>query len=136
MNKLPFLDLRTLNQEFRVEITSVFNRVVDSGCLILLPEYEKIEKSFVEYCGAKHYVWIDNGQEALQPFLHAAGIGVRDEIILPLNIYIATWLEVFYARGAPIPAEVKPTSLNIEPSTIERKISPKTNAHLYGRARK
>ena len=68
--------------------------------------------------------------------LKAYDIGPGDEVIVPANTYIATWLAVSYAGATPIPVEPDERTYNIDPERIEAGITPRTRAiipvHLYG----
>ena len=68
--------------------------------------------------------------------LRAYGIGEGDEVIVPSNTYIATWLAVSYAGARPVPVEPDPKTFNLDPARIEAAITRRTKAimpvHLYG----
>ena len=117
---------------------SAMERVLDSGWYIMGSECERFEKEFAEYCGSQFCIGVGNGLDALHLMLRAAGVGPGDEVIVPSNTYIATWLAVSYAGAIPIPAEPNLATFNIDPEEVERKISSKTKAvlavHLYGKA--
>lgn len=133
---VPFLDLRTPHEELRVELREAFDRTLSSGWYILGNEVKQFEQEFAEYCEADHCVGVGNGLEALHLILRAYGIGEGDEVIVPSNTYIATWLAASYAGATPIPVEPDELTYNIDPALIEAAISPRTKAiiavHLYG----
>jgi dTDP-4-amino-4,6-dideoxygalactose transaminase len=137
MTAIPFLDLRAAQQEIKTGLIEAFSRVVDSGWFIMGKECERFEAAFAEYCGVKHCIGVGNGLEALHLILRAAGIGSGDEVIVPSNTYIATWLAVSYAGATPVPVEPDENTFNIDPKKVEEKITHKTKAilavHLYGR---
>lgn len=134
---IPLLDLKTLNAPLQVAIEEALLRVARSGRYILGPELEKFESEWAEYCGAKHCIGTGNALEALQLILFGLGIGEGDEVIVPSNTYIATWLAVTHAGATPVPVEPDPTTHNLDPLRIEDAITPRTAAilavHLYGR---
>ncbi|MCJ7602721.1 MAG: aminotransferase class V-fold PLP-dependent enzyme, partial [Desulfobulbaceae bacterium] len=107
-----------------------------SGWYILGSEVDAFEKEFAAYCGVNHCIGVGNGLEALSLILHAYGIGKNDEVIVPANTYIASWLAVSHNGATPVPVEPVEHTYNIDPSRIERAITPKTKAimvvHLYG----
>jgi dTDP-4-amino-4,6-dideoxygalactose transaminase len=74
--------------------------------------------------------------EALQLILMGYGIGAGDEVIVPANTYIASWLAVSYTGARPVPVEPDPATYNIDPECIEEAITPRTKAimpvDLYG----
>lgn len=133
---IPFLDLRSINLRQRQEFHQALDRVLDSGWLILGEETRAFEAEFAAYCGAKHAVGVANGLEALHLVLRAWGIGPGDEVIVPSNTYIATWLAVSYTGATPVPVEPIEATCNIDPARVEAAITPRTRAiiavHLYG----
>jgi dTDP-4-amino-4,6-dideoxygalactose transaminase len=115
---------------------AAYKRVMESGWYILGEEVEKFENEFATYCGVKHCVGVGNGLEALHLILRAYGIGAGDEVIVPANTYIATWLAVSYAGAIPVPVEPSIMTYNLDPKLVEAAITPRTKAilpvHLYG----
>ena len=91
---IPFLDLGAAYRELKPEIDAAVSRVLDSGWYILGPEVEAFESEWAAYCDAKHAVGLANGLDALTLALRALDIGPGDEVIVPSNTYIATWLAV------------------------------------------
>ena len=134
--KVPFLDLQTPHFELRRELEAAFRRVLESGWYILGKEVTAFESEFAAYCGVKHCIGVGNGLDALHLVLRAYGIGQGDEVIVPANTYIATWLAVSHAGATPIPVEPLITTYNMDPDGIEAAITPYTRAvipvHLYG----
>lgn len=132
----PFLDLRSINDRDRAAFHAALDRVLDSGRVILGAEVEQFESEFAAYCGVRHCVGVSNGLEALHLLLRAYGIGPGDEVIVPTNTYIATWLAVSHAGAMPVPVEPDETTYNLDPNRIEAALSPRTRAiipvHLYG----
>src|SRR5882762_1080456 len=134
--EVTFLDLRATYLEIKDELDAAYQRVMNSGWYILGEEVTAFEREFAEYCGTKHCVGVANGLEALQLILRGYGIGPGDEVIVPANTYIATWLAVSNAGATVIPVEPDQGTYNINPGRIEAAISSKTKAvipvHLYG----
>jgi dTDP-4-amino-4,6-dideoxygalactose transaminase len=134
--KVPFLDVKAGYLELKSEIDEACRRALDSGWYILGEEVEKFEQEFAEYCGVRHCVAVANGLDALHLILRGFNIGEEDEVIVPANTYIATWLAVSYAGGVPVPVEPDPQTYNLDPLLIEAAITERTKAilavHLYG----
>jgi dTDP-4-amino-4,6-dideoxygalactose transaminase len=133
---IPFLDLAKPHDELRKELQTAFDRVLDAGWYIHGAECKKFEEEFAEYCEAEHCVGVGNGLDALHLILRAYDIGAGDEVIVPSNTYIATWLAASYAGARPIPVEPDPRTYNIDSTRISAAITPRTKAiivvHLYG----
>ena len=136
--KVPFLSLVPVYEEIGAELEAAFRRVMRSGWFVLGVEVENFEQAFARFCGAAHCVGVGNGMDALTLSLLAWDIGEGDEVIVPSNTYIATWLAVSHAGARPVPVEPDPATFNIDPGRIEAAITPRTRAilpvHLYGRA--
>lgn len=134
--KVPFLDLKLPHLELQQELEAAFRRVLESGWYILGREVGAFEEEFAAYCGVRHCIGVGNGLDALHLILRAYGIGAGDEVIVPSNTYIATWLAVSYAGARPIPVEPIEATYNIDPQRILDAITPRTKAiiavHLYG----
>ena len=134
--KIPFLDLGAAYRELKSEIDSAISRVLESGWYILGPEVEAFEDEWAVYCEANHAVGLANGLDSLILALRALDIGPGDEVIVPSNTYIATWLAVSGVGAIPVPVEPHPNTHNIDPTQIEAAITPQTRAilpvHLYG----
>lgn len=133
---ISFLDLKAPIDELRVEMGEAFERVLNSGWYILGNEVSQFEKEFASYCESSNCIGVGNGLDALHIILSAYGIGEGDEVIVPSNTYIATWLAVSHAGAIPIPVEPDELTYNIDPTLIEAAITPNTKAiiavHLYG----
>jgi dTDP-4-amino-4,6-dideoxygalactose transaminase len=134
--QVPFLDLKAPYLELKAELDDAYHRVMGSGWYILGNELEAFESEFAAYCGVKHCVGVGNGLEALQLILQAMDIGPGDEVIVPANTYIATWLAASNVGAVPVPVEPCARTYNIDPARIEAAITPRTKAiipvHLYG----
>jgi dTDP-4-amino-4,6-dideoxygalactose transaminase len=133
---IPFLDLGASYRELKYQIDDAVSRVLESGCYILGEEVEKFEIEWADYCEADYAVGLANGLDALTLALRALNIGAGDEVIVPSNTYIATWLAVSSVGATPVPVEPDPETYNIDPSKIEAAINQRTRAllpvHLYG----
>ncbi|MEO8433495.1 MAG: DegT/DnrJ/EryC1/StrS family aminotransferase [Pyrinomonadaceae bacterium] len=134
--KIPFLNLGAAYQELKADLEAASRQVMASGNFILGPEVAAFESDFAAYCEAAHCVGVGNGLDALLLILRALEIGPGDEVIVPSNTYIATWLAVSHAGATPVPVEPEEKSYNVDPALIEQAITPRTKAiipvHLYG----
>jgi len=133
---IKFLDLVPAHSEIAGELYAAVKRVIDSGNYILGTEVESFEELWADYCGANYAASVGNGLDALILALRALDVGRGDEVIVPGNTYIATWLAVTACGATPIPVDPQSTSHNIDPRLIEGVISKRTKAiipvHLYG----
>jgi len=134
---ISFLDLKAGYRELKSELDEAIARVVESGCYLLGNETEAFESEYATYSQSRQCVGVANGLEGLVLSLKALGIGPGDEVIVPANTYIATWLAVSYVGAKPVPVEPIQRTWNMDPAEIEASITPRTKAilpvHLYGR---
>jgi dTDP-4-amino-4,6-dideoxygalactose transaminase len=133
---IPFLDPGAAYRELASEIDTAVARVLTSGWYIGGPEVAAFEAEFSSFVEAQHCIGVGNGLDALILALRACGVGPGDEVIVPSNTYIATWLAVSAVGAVPVPVEPDPATHNIDPARIEPAITPLTRAilpvHLYG----
>lgn len=133
---IPFLDIAAANRELRNELDAAYSRVMQSGWFILGSEVAAFEREFAAYCGAAHCTGVGNGLDALHLILRALDIGPGDEVLVPTNTFIATWLAVSHAGATPVPVEPVAATHNIDPARIDAAVTPRTRAiipvHLYG----
>lgn len=133
---IEFLNLKRVNAPHDAAIREAIGRVIDSGWYVLGEETEAFEREFAAYCGVKHCIGVANGLDALHLVLRAYGIGPGDEVIVPSNTFIATWLAVSQAGAVPVPVEPDARTYNLDPALVEAAVTPRTRAimpvHLYG----
>ena len=133
---VSFLDLATLHLSIRPQLDAAYTRVMDSGWFIAGPELDAFESEFARYCDVEHCVGVGNGLDAIHLLLRACGIGPGDEVLVPSNTFIATWLAVTQCGATPVPVEPLVATHNIDPALLEAHITTKTRAiipvHLYG----
>lgn len=134
--QVPFLDLGRLHQPIRTELAAAYKRVMDSGWFIMGPELAAFESEFAAYSEVNHCIGVGNGLEALHLLLRAYDIGPGDEVIVPSNTFIATWLAVSQCGATPVPVEPDVKTHNIDPALVAAAITPRTRAimpvHLCG----
>jgi len=134
--KIKFLDLKKYHLSLNKSLTSKFQEVLESGSYVLSDEVKNFEKEFSDYCNTKYCIGVASGLDALKIILRAYDIGKGDEVLVPSNTYIATWLAVSNVGARPVPVEPNINTYNIDVRRIERSITKKTKAiivvHLYG----
>jgi dTDP-4-amino-4,6-dideoxygalactose transaminase len=135
---IPFLNLKTYNAVYEAELFQAFQEVMDSGWYIMGNKLKAFEQAYADFNQTKYAIGVGNGLDALALSLKALGIKKGDEVIVPSNTYIASWLAVSYEQATPIPVEPRFDTYNINPDLIEAKITSRTKAimpvNLYGQA--
>jgi dTDP-4-amino-4,6-dideoxygalactose transaminase len=134
--QIPFLDLRAPYLELQNEIDDNIGHVLGSGSFILGKAVDAFEQDFARYIGVKHCIGVGSGLDALHLSLRALGAGPGDEVLVPSNTYIATWLAISEVGATPVPIEPDSITYNMDPGLVEAKITPRTKGimpvHLYG----
>lgn len=137
---VSFLDLRRSNARLADALKQAAARVIDSGWYALGEEVRAFESEFARWCGVPRAIGVGNGLDALWLILRAyrdAGcLREGDEVILPGNTFIATFLAISGNGLVPVPVEPQETTFNLDPGTVRAAIGPRTRAimavHLYG----
>jgi dTDP-4-amino-4,6-dideoxygalactose transaminase len=137
---IPFLDLKSINDQYKSELISSVTRVIESGWYIQGEEVKLFEDEFASYCGTKHCIGVANGLDALTLTLRAwkemGLLSEGDEVIVPANTYIASILAISENNLTPILVEPDPVSYNITSESIAAALTTKTKCilvvHLYG----
>ena len=134
--KVPFNDLRPKVAAHRASIDRAVARVLDRGWFILGPEVEAFEKELAAHMGVNDAVSVANGTDALILALEARGIGPGDEVITSPMSAAFSALAISRLGAIPVFGDVDPVTMNLDPQSIERLITPKTRGilpiHLYG----
>jgi dTDP-4-amino-4,6-dideoxygalactose transaminase len=134
---IPFLNLKAAYIDVKSEVDEAIARVMHSGQYILGDEVKKFESNYAKYTESSYSAGVANGLDALHLSLKALGIGPGDEVIVPANTYIATWLAVSHVGATPVPVEPDILTYNMDPKLVEKALTKHTKAimavHLYGR---
>lgn len=135
---IPFLSFTGQNNLVEAEIRAAFERVFLNKWYILGKEVSDFENAYATFNKVKHCIGVGNGLDALHIALRVLEIGEGDEVIVPSNTFIATWLAISQVRAIIVPVEPNKDTYNLDPYLIEAAITPKTKAimpvHLYGQA--
>lgn len=133
---VKFLDLKASFEEIQTEVEGAVLNSLRSGQYIGGPEVEMFESEFATYVQADHCAGVANGMDAIFLALKALDIGPDDEVIVPSNTFIATWLAVAHCGAVPVAVEPDEQTFNIDPALIEDALTERTAAiipvHLYG----
>jgi len=136
MKNIAFFDITRAHDEIRDELDAAFASVVGSGYFIQGPALARFEEEFAKYCGTQHAIGVGNGLDALTLILRGYGIGPGDEVIVPSQTFIATWLAVSACGATPVAADIELNSFNLDPRAVASRITTRTRAimavHLFG----
>lgn len=135
-NGVPFLDLVSQQAEVADHVLSEWQRLFSEARFVGGPEVSAFEREFADYIGVAHSVGVANGTDALELAYRALGIGQGDEVILPVNTFIATAEAVTAVGATPVFVDVDDETLLIDPQAAEAAITERTRAivpvHLFG----
>lgn len=96
----------------------------------------EFEKAYAKLLGAKRCVTMASGTTSLITALHVVGVDAGDEVITSPYTFIATYNTILMHRALPVFADTDPATLNMDPASIESRITERTRAivpvHIYG----
>ena len=138
---IQFYNLKSLNEQYKEEITSSILRVIDNSNFIQGSEVKKFESEFANYCSVSHCIGVGNGFDALYLTLLAwkvmGHICDGDHVIVPSNTFIASIMAITASGMNPILVDPDPNTFNLSEEGVVHAITKKTKVilavHLYGR---
>ena len=110
------------------EEVAAVGKTLLSGWITLGPKTAEFEKAFANYTGAKHAIALTSATAALHLALKVLGVGKGDEVITTPLTFASTVESILYNEAIPIFADIEPDTLNIDPKSIEKRITKKTKA--------
>jgi len=132
---IPFLDLNKQYHEIREEMDRAIASVMETSSFVGGKFLECFEGAFAEYLGAKHFIGLGNGTDALEIALWALALPPGSEVIVPANTFIAT-SEAVTRSGLRVIFCDCLDDYTISPASLRDSISKNTSAviivHLYG----
>ncbi len=135
---VPQLDLAAQYAAIGGEIRAAIERVLASQQFVLGREGAAFEQDIAQLCGVAHGIGTGSGTDALMLALRACGVAAGDEVILPPFTFVATGSAVSALGAKPVFADIHPSTYNLDPADLERRVTPRTRAivvvHLYGLA--
>jgi len=135
--KIPLVDVKAQYAPLIPQLKQAFADVLEDGQFVFGPNVAAFELEAAEYLGVPEAVGVANGTDALVIVLDAMGIGRGDEVICPAFTFYATAESVARLGATPVFAEIDPSTLNLDPADVARKVTPRTKAimpvHLFGR---
>ena len=133
---IPIVDLAAQYRLLKPDIDAAIEAVLRDGKYVLGPAVDSFERDFAEYCGTSHAVGTNSGTSALHLALLAAGVRAGDEVVTVPFTFIATVAAIEYTGATPVLVDVEPDYYTMDPSALERAITPRTRAvipvHLFG----
>lgn len=134
--QIPFYSFAAQHDPLRADVLAVMVEVYDSQWYVLGEQVRAFEAEYSIFNNVGHTVGVGNGLEALTLALRGLDIGPGDEVLVPANTYIATWLAVSHVGATPVPVEPDPATSNLDPARLAAALTPRTRAvlpvHLYG----
>jgi len=138
LDAIPQFDLSAQYTAIGAEIRTAIERVLSTQQFVLGREGTALEEEIAALCSMAHGVGVASGTDALILALRACGVQPGDEVLLPTSTFVATGSAVSALGARPVFADVRPETYNLDPSELERRVTPRTRAiiavHLYGLA--
>lgn len=137
---IPFVDLKAQYRHIKKDVDHAIRSVVKDAHFIQGPEVAEFEKKFASYLGISYCVGVNSGTDALILGIRALGLSPGDEIIVPVNTFIATALGISANGLKPVFVEIDPRDYGMDLADLRRKITSRTKAilpvHLFGQPEK
>lgn len=137
---VAFVDLKAQYAGIKKEIDRAVSDVISNTRFIQGPEVALFEKEFADYLGASHCIGVNSGTDALILGFRALGLTPGDEVIVPVNTFIATALGVSENGLKPVFVDIDTKDYGMDLDDLQKKITARTKAilavHLFGQSEK
>ncbi|MGP3535756.1 DegT/DnrJ/EryC1/StrS family aminotransferase [Microbacterium sp. RD1] len=134
--RIPLVDVAAQHAELAPELEPLILDVIRSGHLVGGPHVAAFERAYADFVGTAHGLGVANGTDAIEIALRAVGVEAGDEVLVPGNTFIATAEAASRIGARPVPVDVDPVHLLIDPDAVAAAVTPRTSAivpvHLYG----
>lgn len=139
--KIKYLDLKAINDQYQPEINEAIAQVLDSGWYLNGNALKEFEEAYAAFIGSEYCIGCGCGLDALKLILmgeiELGRLQKDDEILVPANTYYATILAITSVGLTPVLIDSRMDTLQIDERLIEQHITQKTKAlmtvHLYGK---
>lgn len=121
--KIPIADPYITEEDVQAVTNAVKEKRLSQG-----KNVRKFEEEFARYVGVKHAIAMSNGTAALHVALAAISVGSGEEVLVPSFSFVATANCALYQGARPVFVDIDPLTYNIDPNTIEEKVTEKTKA--------
>lgn len=141
---VPFVDLGRQYRHIREEIQKTISIVCEKGNFILGEEVALFETEYADFCRTRYGIGVASGTDAIYLSLRALNIGPGDEVIVPVNTFVATAYAVSFTGASLIFIDIDHETYNIDPEKVEiflksikaknkkSKVKAIIPVHLYG----
>lgn len=139
--KIKYLDLKAINDQYQPEINEAIAQVLDSGWYLNGNALKQFEEAYAAFIGSEYCIGCGCGLDALKLILmgeiELGRLQKGNEILVPANTYYATILAITSVGLTPVLIDSRMDTLQIDERLIEQHITQKTKAlmtvHLYGK---
>lgn len=139
--KIKYLDLKAINDQYQPEINEAIAQVLDCGWYLNGNALKQFEEAYAAFIGSEYCIGCGCGLDALKLILmgeiELGRLQKGDEILVPANTYYATILAITSVGLTPVLIDSRMDTLQIDERLIEQHITQKTKAlmtvHLYGK---
>ena len=133
---IPILDLTRYDDDLKLEIARAVEQVFATGRFVLGPANDAFESALAASLGVRHAIGVSSGTDALLVSLMALDVQPGDEVVTSPFSFFASAGAVARLGARPVFVDIEPATFNLDPSKLEKALSPRTKAiqpvHLYG----
>jgi perosamine synthetase len=124
----PGIQLPYGRQWIEEEDIEAVAQVLRSDWITTGPRVPAFEEAVARFVGAREGVAVSSGTAALHAAIYASGVGDGDEVVVPAMTFASSANAVVFEGGTPIFADVDPDTLLLDPTEVERRLTPRTRA--------
>jgi dTDP-4-amino-4,6-dideoxygalactose transaminase len=134
--RIPFVNLNLQHQSIQIQLEQAIQAVLTQGDFILGQALSDFEAAFAAASGTEYGIGVASGTDAIALGLQACNIGNNDEVLLPVNTFVATLIGVLRVGAKPILVDCDRQTGLIDLEAAAKVVTPRTKAiipvHLYG----
>jgi UDP-2-acetamido-2-deoxy-ribo-hexuluronate aminotransferase len=127
---MQLIDVKAPHQRAKADIERRMNAVIEHGNFIMGPEIAELERQLQSYVGVAHAITVSSGTHGLEIALRALGIGPGDEVVTVAFSWISSAEVVRLVGAKPVFVDIEPIGFGLDPTKLERAITPRTKAIL------
>lgn len=133
---VPYVNLAAQFEEEREELLAVVTAALQRADFVGGAAVQELEAALAAFHGVEEAVTLNSGTDALILAMRVLGIGPGDEVITPVNSFIASTAAIACVGATPVLTDVS-ADQNMDPDAAERAVTARTKAimpvHLTGR---
>jgi perosamine synthetase len=105
-------------------------REIMNGQLAMGPRVARFEKEFAAYCDVPHAIAFPSCTSSMEAALRALDVGPGDEVLVPVETFIATGMVVSLVGARPVFTEISPATFSMDFDDAWSRITDRTRGAI------